>query len=461
MTTISFGTGSNDTISSPYYDYVGDAIYVGDAGGNLLRFSNVFLGNTTPTLAWAVSTSNQNVTSAVYDYGTNLIYSTNYKTDVTEVTPLGAVTHSALISDPTGGNNQNDIAEGPIVDGTAGKIYLFGQGGSNNYVAQLQTNFTGASPVTYQQVGSALTGFFSADPTYAGAFDNAYYTSSNGTGNLYVCGNNGGNATLYQIPIAAGAMANGTATAGPVLTTGNDSCSPITELYNTAATGGPFDWLYVGVTGAGAATYPLGGCGGGGCVMNVPVNAWQASTAYTAGRMIVNNHFNIEVVTTAGTSGATVPTWPAAGTIGTITGDGTTLKWTSEGPFTFTPFTINHDYTVNQVIVDSNNNLERVTLCAGACESAGAAPATWAAGFGATTVSAHTVTTNQVTFTNQGPMGIEGSAYSGGTSGISIDNISGTAGASQIYFSTLGSETCATSGGATGGCAVQTSQSQP
>jgi hypothetical protein len=43
----------------------------------------------------------------------------------------------------------------------------------------------------------------------------------------------------------------------------------------------------------------------------------------------------------------------------------------------------------------------------------------------------------------------------GGTSGIVVDN--GASGAANIYFSTLLSQTCATSGG-TGGCAVSASQ---
>jgi hypothetical protein len=50
-------------------------------------------------------------------------------------------------------------------------------------------------------------------------------------------------------------------------------------------------------------------------------------------------------------------------------------------------------------------------------------------------------------------------AAAGGTSGIIVDNTvaPGTlAGASQIYFSTLGSQACGSSG--TGGCAVQASQ---
>jgi hypothetical protein len=50
----------------------------------------------------------------------------------------------------------------------------------------------------------------------------------------------------------------------------------------------------------------------------------------------------------------------------------------------------------------------------------------------------------------------------GGSSGVILDNISGTTGASQLYFSTLGTGACSTSGsiGVTaGGCAIQASQS--
>lgn len=55
----------------------------------------------------------------------------------------------------------------------------------------------------------------------------------------------------------------------------------------------------------------------------------------------------------------------------------------------------------------------------------------------------------------------EGLVSAGGTSGMIIDNISSTTGASNVYFSTLGtSGTCSTSGTATsGGCAVQAAQS--
>ena len=51
-------------------------------------------------------------------------------------------------------------------------------------------------------------------------------------------------------------------------------------------------------------------------------------------------------------------------------------------------------------------------------------------------------------------------AATGGTSGIIMDNTVGSgtlAGASEVYFSTQGNQTCGTTG--TGGCAVQASQS--
>jgi len=59
---------------------------------------------------------------------------------------------------------------------------------------------------------------------------------------------------------------------------------------------------------------------------------------------------------------------------------------------------------------------------------------------------------------NSGTTPTAGAPEAGGTSGIVVDN--GSAGAQNIYFSTLLNQTCTTSGG-TGGCAIQTLQSAP
>lgn len=56
--------------------------------------------------------------------------------------------------------------------------------------------------------------------------------------------------------------------------------------------------------------------------------SWTASNAYSAGQVIIDSLGNIEIVTTAGTSGATVPTWNTNS--GGTTTDGT-VTWTNHG----------------------------------------------------------------------------------------------------------------------------------
>ena len=111
-------------------------------------------------------------------------------------------------------------------------------------------------------------------------------------------------------------------------------------------------------------------------------------------------------------------------------------------------------YAVGQEILDTNLNIQKVTAVTGADKSGAAHPAWKGSG---------NTADNNVTWAYQGTMLAESVAlpYSGGTSGISIDNITSTTnGASNLYFSTLGSETCVTST-TNGGCAVQLSQQVP
>jgi hypothetical protein len=108
---------------------------------------------------------------------------------------------------------------------------------------------------------------------------------------------------------------------------------------------------------------------------------------------------------------------------------------------------------LGSTILDPNNNLELVTTSNGLGNSGGSTPA-WNTTVGGTTGDA------ALTWTNMGVNPTNAFQSSGGTSGISFDNTVGSgtlAGASQVYFSTLGNQTCGTSG--TGGCAVQASQS--
>jgi len=385
MITLLFNGSGNDTNSSPFYDYTNDVIYVGDNNGALHQFTNVFKGTPAEVVVagtWPVSINiGSPLTSPVLDSGvappivyvadsadTSLFGTLAYVNSST-----GAVKKSGLI-----GRYVNlDIADAPLVDSVAGKIYVAVSKDSNgnSAVFAFSRSFTSGTSGTEVAIGTAAGAI--AIPIYAGSFDNAYYSSSNPatpTGNLYVCGNAGGSPTLYQVPINAGAF--GAVHAGPNVAGANVTCSPVTEIYNPNATGGPFDWIFLSVQNNGSLT----NCASGGCVMSFIVTAWQKANAYSLNQEILDSNLNIQKVTTAGTSGNSQPSW--ATSPGVTTSDGTgTLVWTNQGP------------------IGSNTNAAS-------------------------------------------------RAESGGTSGIIVDNVSASSGASQVYFSTL-----------SGGTAVQASQS--
>jgi hypothetical protein len=263
------------------------------------------------------------------------------------------------------------IHDGPLVDISEGYLYAFVSEDTStttstnacdgnslstpvscNAVIQLPVGFGTAT-----KFNESVMGIGSTTTLYAGSFDNQYWTSGTGTGNLYtVAGTGVPSPKLSQIPISLNAISAGancqngyTAPANSNVFECSDNVlnpitsaaaegSPLTEIYT-----GSIDYLFVGVTADGNTTGCTGGTGTGGCVYS-----WNATT-------------------TLGTS------------------------------------------------------------------SPGNVAAT------------------------------AGSAETGGTSGIIIDNISATSGASQIYFSILGtSGSCTTSGALTdGSCAVQASQTAP
>jgi hypothetical protein len=262
-----------------------------------------------------------------------------------------------------------------------------------------------------------------------------------------VCGNTGGPPILYQVAITAGAL-SAFGIAGPVLSNATTPCSPVTEILNPNVPGGATEWMY-----ASAETQGVGsGCATGGCVYNFKSTPWKLSTAYAVGQEILDNHFQIEVVSVAGTSGSTTPGWSP--TVGHPTTDGT-VTWLNQGiesAFPLAAWQAGHTYTLRTKILDQNNNVEFVTT---AGTSGGTRP-TFNATAGGTTPDG----TGALVWTNLGALGTANLGAAGGASGVIIDNtitsgpLSGT---SQVYFSTLSSQPCGTSG--SGGCAIQASQS--
>jgi hypothetical protein len=192
-------------------------------------------------------------------------------------------------------------------------------------------------------------------------------------------------------------------------------------------------------------------CAAGGCIFNFKDTPWKASTAYAVGQEVLDSHFQIQVVTVAGTSGASAPGWSTI--VDHSTADGT-VHWLDQGlqsAFTLAAWIPTHAYALHSKILDGNNNVEFVTT---AGTSGGTIPIFNTAAGGITSDGA-----GALRWTNLGALGTAALPAAGGTSGIIIDNTVGSGtqvGASQVYFSTLSDQVCGTSG--TGGCAVQASQ---
>jgi hypothetical protein len=459
------GVLANDSGSSVFYDYNSDTAYVGDDSGWLHKFTPVFLGVLSEvTTGWPVQVNPlapTPLTGPVYDRISGNVFVADTGGFLYFVDSLtGGIATTSGQLDFSSGEGGAGIVQGPVVDAAAGLVYVFASsdgsgscvGGADcTAVYQLTTNFIAGDTGSEAVVGASTISGSAPSPLYLGSFDSTYQGSLDPpTGNLYVCGNTGGPPVLYQVPIAAGAM-NGLGIAGPVLSTSSITpCSPVSDVANPNVTGGATEWVFASVQNGGISS----GCASGGCVFNFKDTPWLPLTAYTVGQEVLDSHLQIQVVTVAGTSGHTAPAWSAI--VQHATTDGT-VHWLNQGlesATTLAAWLPSHTYPLHSKILDGNNNVEFVTT----------------AGTSGTSTPAFTTTPGGVTsdgtgllkWTNLGALGTSNMPVAGGTSGIVFDNVVGSgtqAGASQVYFSTLSDQTCATSGG-TGGCAVQASQSQ-
>ncbi len=454
------GTAHNDTNSSVFYDYGNDVAYVGDDSGFLHKFSPFFKGipGEIRTGGWPVQvnlTSPTALNSPVYDYASGNVFVTDVGGYLYLVDPTAAVTQSGQLDFSSEFDSGPGISDGPIVDSTSGLVYVFAPSdGSGSCpgtadctaVYQLSTTFAAGDTGSEVKVGSSTVEPTTPSPLHIGAFDSSYESSGDATGHLYVCGNSGGPPILYQVAIGAGVL--GTVNPGPVLSTSipPTPCSPVTDILNPNASGGPTEWMFASAQTGGASTT----CASGGCIFNFKDTPWLPSTAYVVGQEIVDSNFHTEFVSTAGTSGSAAPFWGT--TQGGLTTDHT-VKWLDLGSPSAFPLAVwakAKHYSIGAEILDGNGNIE-ITTTTGVSGTPN--PPVWNLTVGGTT---HDGT---VTWTNVGPPPTAAMAAAGGTSGIIIDNTVGSGtllGASQVYFSTL-SGGCGT--GNADGCAVQASQS--
>jgi hypothetical protein len=453
------GTLHADTNSSVFYDYANDIAYIGDDAGWLHKIGTVFNGvpGEVRNAGWPVQLNPgapTPLTSPVYDSGSGRVFVADAGGFLYRVGPGTASVASSAQLDFSLAEGGTGFVQGPIVDSTAGVVYAFASsdgsggcvGGSDcTAVYELNVNFPGGDAGGEAVVGASTFSGTAPNPLYIGAFDSAYENSADPpTGNLYVCGNTGGPPILYQVPVVSGAF--GTVIAGPILSNSTTPCSPVSDVLNPNAAGGPTEWIFASAESNGTST----ACAAGGCIYNFTDTPWKPLTAYSVGQEILDTHFQIQVVSTAGTSGSAAPGWSPI--IGRSTTDAT-VHWLNQGgQSAFTPpaWKSNHAYALHTKILDGNKNVQFVTT---AGTSSGTIPTF------STTPGAVTSDGGTLKWTNLGAIATTALPAAGGTSGIVIDNTvsSGTqAGASQVYFSTLSNQACADG---TGGCAVQASQS--
>jgi hypothetical protein len=285
MIELPFNGAPADTLSSPFWDAVSDTIFVGDAVGKLHKFHPVFGGGvpveiTTGGFPVTVSQSatKQALASPVYDSGTGQVFVGDGH--ASGGTADGEV-HAILASTGALTNSQATICHGlgyvdpPLLDPAAASLYFacgFDQAGGGvcasgvACIRQFAESFASGTAGSGEPVGTTADAHI-----YPGAFDNIYQTAVSGTsptGSLYVCGNPGGDPTLYRVPISANVI--GTPVAVTALTSAAANCSPTTEFFNSATA---TDWLFLGVTASGNRTGCSGAC----------VYSFNATTALAAG----------------------------------------------------------------------------------------------------------------------------------------------------------------------------------
>jgi hypothetical protein len=454
MTTLAFSGGANDTNSSPYYDYGNDVLYAGDDSGTLHKFKPVFTTGTpsevTATGSWPVVLApGLKLSSPVYDAGTGRVFvGSGYSGSGSQLFAVVGTTGVKVGTSSTLGKGAG-IFSGTLVDSSTGTVLAFvGNDGTTacfgfpcGAVYQFAANFTSGAGI------KATVGLGGTFPLYDGTFDNAYYSSVNGTGSLYFCSGGFSAAeppTIFRIQVTSGVMST-SSVAGPAIGTSNTACSPVTEVFNPAA--GGTDRIFASVpNGSDVAS-----CSSGGCINDLIVTTWQPSTSYTVGQRILDPANYQQVVAIAGTSkSGSPPFW--LDTCGAQTTPDGTVTWVNAGfltPVAPQGWQASTIYSTGNSILDSNSNLECATVQNG---QTGTTPPVWK-----TAIAALTSDAGQ-SWRNVGPIASHALPVAGGASGIIMDNIVGSgvlAGASQVYFSTLSTGGC----GAGNGCAIQASQS--
>jgi len=469
-------TGNVPTYSSPFVDYAKDELYVGDGNGQLHKFTGVFKGTPTEVTSGgfpAPVASGMKLSAPVYYNGNVYIGSQSGAGDLGgKLHRINSTNGTKYDSAKLANVDSTGLRESVIVTGTpagSGSVFafLFNDGtagdttncapdtttGGDQSACRVVARFTpgfaaGAQPAQRAYVGR---GNSRVSSLYAGAFDDAYYNSSNGTGAMYIVGGDPTTTydpTLWKILLTNGVMSS--QVKGPVVGANcnnvNNDC--LTGVWNwspvTYAKQGSNEYIYFSMPYLGNQT----GCNGA-CLYMYQLNNLSNGTAET---------WVVRIAPGANSGGARqgIPTGTATGN---LTVNGVALL-----PNVHFSTAGDRSQDRDALVVAINTNTTYSAVSTGTCPTNNTAACditisnTVRGNVADTLVAITNLTNATVDSHTDGSTGIWGTtvtanaalATPGGTGGIVLDNNSSTApGAAQIYFTQQ----------AAGGNAVQASQS--
>jgi hypothetical protein len=280
-----FGNAQPDSNSAPFYNYTTDILYVGDDNGSLHKFTPVFSGTPAEvtTGGWPITVdSGTALSSPVFDGGSGNIFVGDAGGRLSYVREVGSTVGTCSSGSPpclgstTVTLSGATIVDAPIVDSSAGKVFLFGNDTTNGGTVE-QVNTALGSSVTVNVGVSAGNG--PASVLHSGAFDNAYLSGSFSTGHIFVCGKNLVNAdrpAIHRIGFNSSGVMNSTSDGNLVLVNSSgEECSPVTEILNGAT-----DRIFFSVANNANQT----GCtGNAGCIMSIDLGGAWPPAAVTHG----------------------------------------------------------------------------------------------------------------------------------------------------------------------------------
>lgn len=329
---LAFSNSNPDSLSSPFYSYGNDTLYVGDDFGVLHKFTGVFKGTPAEVTSggWPITLSSGNsLTGPVYDSVSGNIFVADTFSTLFYVRDTGSTvgscasgsppcigTPSLTVADPGFGEG---VFDPPTVDLTTQKVFVFTAYDPGDNAAVIQATTALGSPVD-----TVIQGGY--NPIFSGAFDKNYNSGNHASGFLYACGTNP--LALYRIGFNSSGVMNSSPAAGSVnLQQGGTSgplCAPITEFLN-----GTNDYLFFGVDGLGSPA----GCAGG-CILGLNLTgiSWPPSTSAFSVLPMANGPSGI-VVDNVGAGGqeSSIYIGPQANNCTSPSGSGCAVKATQSG----------------------------------------------------------------------------------------------------------------------------------